>query len=143
MTKDLYIFQNTLGRTKIGVSSNVDDRKSRIELESGIEIDLLNVIPGGEKYERLLHKEYKEYRLFGEWFSLPLPIIKELTLLDLPMLQEKYTLPANENDRTKPNYTMYIPPKLKAQIKSAAKEEGLTMSAYIIESAEKYFKSLK
>lgn len=141
MTKDLYIFQNPLGRTKIGVSSDVDYRKSRIEFDSGIEIELLNRIPGGEKYERLLHKEYEKYRLFGEWFSFPLPIIKELAMFDLSMLQEKYTLP-NQNDRTKPNFTMYIPPKLKAKIKAAAKEKGLTMAAYIIECAKELHQKL-
>lgn len=81
MKQKIYIIQCN-EYVKIGVSNGVTDRRIR-ELQSGnpYKIILLNTfvpIIDAYKYEQQLHKRYKEYRVRGEWFELPIPLLNEL-----------------------------------------------------------------
>lgn len=71
--KHIYIFNAENGECKIGVSKNVEVRKRTIELQGGKKITNVFYTPqcsNGFEIEALLHKYYKDKRMFGEWFDI-------------------------------------------------------------------------
>jgi predicted DNA-binding protein YlxM (UPF0122 family) len=71
----VYILYNPITQlTKIGMSDNIDARKSSLESACGCPLELIHKTKHllcGEKYELDAHRMLKEYRKLGEWFSLP------------------------------------------------------------------------
>lgn len=77
-----YIARNASGGLiKIGRSVNPEDRMKSLQTGAGCELEILAVIDGDK--ERELHKQFAEFRVFGEWFS------------DSSGLIEKYAKAAN------------------------------------------------
>lgn len=54
---------------KIGMSKDVPGRLRTLRTMSPLPLELLGVIPGGRDEEALLHREWAELRLHGEWFQ--------------------------------------------------------------------------
>jgi hypothetical protein len=75
--KCLYLIQCELGRLKIGVANDVDQRKNSLELASGLKMETLFIIPNGEPLEKVLHKKFDNYRTIGEWFRFNQEIVNE------------------------------------------------------------------
>lgn len=68
--KNLYILKNEIGRIKIGISENVEQRVKALSNSAGMKIDILRVINFNGNLEWQLHKHFKEKRYIGEWFDL-------------------------------------------------------------------------
>ena len=58
------------GVCKIGISVNVTARICSLQTSSPYPLTLLATMPGGRLEESALHREFGQYRLNGEWFSL-------------------------------------------------------------------------
>lgn len=54
---------------KIGKTGNVESRLRAIQTGSPVPLAVLWWHVGGDELERPLHREFKEYRLHGEWFD--------------------------------------------------------------------------
>lgn len=71
----VYLMFNPLTKlTKIGVSDNVEARKTSLEMASGCRLEIIYTTKHllcGEKYEADAHKALSQYRVLGEWFNLP------------------------------------------------------------------------
>ena len=73
MEKHIYIFKAETGECKIGVSNNVDKRRSAIEMQGGKPIiELFYTIKCFNAYEieNIMHKHFADRRLIGEWFDV-------------------------------------------------------------------------
>jgi len=57
------------GPIKIGTARNVNARLDTLQIGSSEELTLLALIPGDEKVERKLHREFRHLRIRGEWFE--------------------------------------------------------------------------
>jgi hypothetical protein len=68
--KNLYIFKNEIGRVKIGISENIEERRKSIQAVSGMNIEVLRIINFNANLERQLHKHFANKRYIGEWFDL-------------------------------------------------------------------------
>lgn len=55
---------------KIGVTSDVAKRVASLQTGSPRQLVVLNIIPGGEKTEAMLHAALAAHRQKGEWFKL-------------------------------------------------------------------------
>jgi len=64
-----FVQAESLGRIKIGTSSNVAVRFGTLRTSSPDKLNLLGVIPGDCTVERALHKRFADERLHGEWFT--------------------------------------------------------------------------
>lgn len=53
---------------KIGVANNPQKRKKEIETANPFAVELLATIPGGQKREAELHRQFKSCRYRREWF---------------------------------------------------------------------------
>ena len=68
-SKCTYIIYNKYNKLyKIGRSSNIYDRLNNLRREISPELDIVAYF--NKDLEGVLHKEYNQYREFGEWFSL-------------------------------------------------------------------------
>lgn len=56
------------GMTKIGVSTNVEQRFVAISAMSPVPLELVGYFPGTWRDENALHLQYAEFRSHGEWF---------------------------------------------------------------------------
>ena len=53
---------------KIGYTSNIEDRKSSLQTNNPIKIEVLKTIPGGYEEEQELHRKFSHLNKQGEWF---------------------------------------------------------------------------
>jgi len=67
----IYIIRGTVtGHVKIGYSGNVERRLQNIQTACSEPIELLEVCPLGDRStERRLHRQFRWYRIHGEWFK--------------------------------------------------------------------------
>ena len=70
----VYIMKNELGRYKIGISSNVENRLRSLKTASGYRIKVLRTFlledrRSAQRLENLLHTKFKKNRKLGEWFD--------------------------------------------------------------------------
>lgn len=66
-------------RFKVGFThGNVDNRAATIMAYSPVPLRILGARYGSPQDEKLLHYELRSYRVHGEWFSLPEPIVWSL-----------------------------------------------------------------
>ena len=65
-----------LMRCKIGYTKRLPQRVKTIRQNSPTLIELINYFPGDEVFERKLHQEFRNVRLFGEWFSMTKEIVQ-------------------------------------------------------------------
>lgn len=65
-------------RIKLGFSAEPEKRLRELQTASPNRLVLLAKWPGTVAIERQLHKEFAEYRVRGEWFKLPRPLIEQL-----------------------------------------------------------------
>lgn len=73
MEKHIYIFKAETGECKIGVSNNVDKRRSAIEMQGGkpiIELFYTTKCFNAYEIENIMHKHFADKRLIGEWFDV-------------------------------------------------------------------------
>lgn len=85
---DLYFILNpALGIIKIGIATDVDDRRYALECSSGVPLDVLGVLRGGGEFEGALLAAFNADRLIGEWFS---PSEDLCRLADDPSLVRAY-----------------------------------------------------
>ena len=87
--KNLYIFRNEIGRIKIGISENIDQRVKAISAASGMKIEVLRIINFNGNLEWQLHKHFKSKRYIGEWFDLDQDDIDFLLKSDLENIFKK------------------------------------------------------
>lgn len=63
--------QETL-RIKIGITQHIDERLKHIQSMSPTKLKSWTRFPTiGQGVESFLHNQFKQYRLHGEWFSIP------------------------------------------------------------------------
>lgn len=67
--RDLYIFQDTNGRIKIGRSGNPQKRRRNLETASGKKLITIAVFPGRGGEEQAVMAAVARYRGTGEWFD--------------------------------------------------------------------------
>lgn len=73
MEKHIYIFKAETGECKIGVSNNVDKRRSAIEMQGGkpiIELFYTTKCFNAYEIENIMHRHFADNRLIGEWFDI-------------------------------------------------------------------------
>jgi len=65
----VYFFAfHEIGRIKVGVSSNVEQRLRDLSSEQRCEGEILHIMPGNRKAEMSVHARLAEWRVEGEWF---------------------------------------------------------------------------
>lgn len=69
----LYLMQNSIGLSKVGIALNPTKRKRQLELASGTKIDIvkcwITLDTPALEVEQFLHRQFGRRRLQGEWFS--------------------------------------------------------------------------
>ena len=73
MEKHIYIFKAETGECKIGVSNNVDKRRSAIEMQGGkpiIDVFYTSKCFNSYEIENIMHRHFADNRLIGEWFDI-------------------------------------------------------------------------
>lgn len=73
MEKHIYIFKAETGECKIGVSGNIEQRKSAISSQGNNNIIDVFYTPkcfNAHEIETIMHKYFDKYRGIGEWFSV-------------------------------------------------------------------------
>lgn len=69
ISEKVYFLQNQNNcLIKIGTTSTLKTRIKSLESETKSKLKLLGYIVGSYKIENKIHKDLKDYRLFGEWF---------------------------------------------------------------------------
>ena len=71
-TQKVYIFKNSVGLYKIGISVNPERRCKQMKLASGIDVEVVKVYEVEKpaiQIESLLHKHFSKLRKHGEWFE--------------------------------------------------------------------------
>lgn len=64
----VYVVGAATGPVKIGWTKNFDSRLIRLQTGHPRPLKLLAALPGDKTVEAALHKQFKAYRLHGEWF---------------------------------------------------------------------------
>lgn len=74
----VYLMRNSLGLYKIGVSKNVEERRKRIENNSGTFTEIVCEWDNENAYytEQKLHSYFEKERQAGEWFKITDPVVK-------------------------------------------------------------------
>lgn len=54
---------------KIGVSSDPNERMEQLRYKTGKSFTIIGLMHGGYEAETHMHRKFKEYRLYGEYFS--------------------------------------------------------------------------
>ena len=68
----LYIMHNAFGYMKIGISTDPERRRSKLQNASGVKVEVLftsQTIGVAKEAEKWLHKHFKKARKMGEWFE--------------------------------------------------------------------------
>lgn len=77
------------GPIKIGYSRNPSQRLAALQTTSPVPLEILFECPGDRRCEQILHAEFAEGRLYGEWFSEDTPDLAEfLEFLIAPDLSD-------------------------------------------------------
>lgn len=67
----IYFIKSTRSNVvKIGVANDVHARLLSLQTANAARLVLIAEMPGDERYERMLHQAFAEYRIRGEWFRL-------------------------------------------------------------------------
>lgn len=123
-------------RIKIGYTENPTQRISDIQVSSPYKINVLLLINGTVRYEKLIHKKFKPYRLRGEWFSYNKNIIEYINNLKIFDRRADYGLCETicaQNEQLK-----QIRKKCNLSLKDIAQILNITpQSAYDAEQREK------
>ncbi len=67
-TRVYFVLARRTNLVKIGVSDDPRSRLSALQTGSPIKLEIVAEMPGDERYERVLHESFAEYRIHGEWF---------------------------------------------------------------------------
>lgn len=74
-----FIRQGNTNFVKIGFSRlDSISRLSQLQTGNPQKLELIAEWEGAIREEQALHKHYIEYRKYGEWFELPLELIKQI-----------------------------------------------------------------
>jgi len=65
----VYFFQSKAGPVKVGWSKDPKGRMATLSTAHPYPLEMVALIPGGEKLEKRLHQAFARYRLDREWFS--------------------------------------------------------------------------
>ena len=67
-----FIQAEIIGRIKIGCTKaeKIGIRLKSLQVGSPVKLELLAVMDGGKRTERLLHERFSAYRVHGEWFRM-------------------------------------------------------------------------
>ena len=83
--QDMYLIQaKGSGSIKIGKTKHPIARLKQLQIGNAMELRLIHVFKGYGKVERPLHKELKQFKEKGEWFSykcvgsLPIEIYEQI-----------------------------------------------------------------
>ena len=104
----VYFFQGECGGAiKIGYSRDPEKRLRTIQTGYPDTIKILLIIPGTEKTEKILHKQFGKSRLKGEWFRPDDYVIEEIKELN-----RKYSTSGGDNhaSRTPKQVPTRLPP---------------------------------
>ena len=97
----VYVFENELGRLKIGVSSDVGRRVDSIHRHSGVDVKVVYMTPyvvNAYELEKDCHNRFKDYNIYYEWFDLDLlDIVGYLSTLEFRFDKECQIL--NSDDK--------------------------------------------
>ena len=63
-----FIQHNTTKHIKIGCSETLKNRLSQLQVGNSGKLRIVATCEGSFEEEKMLHKEFKEYKLRGEWF---------------------------------------------------------------------------
>lgn len=58
-----------MGPIKIGCSKFPESRLASVALWSPVPVETITVVPGGFREENMLHRQFANFRLHGEWFA--------------------------------------------------------------------------
>jgi len=61
--------ENDNSNIKIGFSISLNKRIKTLQLYSPIKLRIIGILEGNIKLEKSIHKKFKKYRLWGEWFE--------------------------------------------------------------------------
>lgn len=61
---------------KIGTSRNIKKRLNELQANSPVKLKVLSTIGGGRREESKLHRIFKKYRMYNEWFRPEDELIK-------------------------------------------------------------------
>ena len=95
--QQVYVLKNlTTGLVKMGITKDIKQRVNQLQNASGCEIEVVFLAPKADNardVEQDLHKEFKDVRGIGEWFSVnPEHVIESLKEKDLVILPLDLTL---------------------------------------------------
>lgn len=79
----VYFIVDGLGNIKIGSTSNLEKRLKAYQTHNPNKVRVVKTIPcanvqQAKEEEKRLHKRLSKFRLNGEWFELPEPVLNEL-----------------------------------------------------------------
>ena len=109
--KKIYVIENQDGNIKIGVSRDVDSRVKAIKNQTGYMI--LNVFSTDECFnpfelERMIHEEFKDKKIFGEWFNSDFETGKSVVI---KIFNENAKL-NDDREKSDFNFAKYFHPEL-------------------------------
>ena len=69
----VYLIYNSMGNTKIGISTRPSQRLKNLQIGSAYELKLLATRESDKAptLEKSLHEKYEKYHVRGEWFDIP------------------------------------------------------------------------
>lgn len=77
----VYLMENEMGRFKIGISHDVENRRMQLQGSSGLYIKIVAyykpLYRQASDIEKQLHSLFAKYRTLGEWFQFPDTYSKE------------------------------------------------------------------
>ncbi|MFX1478314.1 MAG: GIY-YIG nuclease family protein [Promethearchaeota archaeon] len=83
--KEIYFIYSEHNLIKIGIATNSKIRLRELQRHSSYKLRILAIIPNQtHKNEKLLHKLFQKYRVFGEWFDVSPEIMKYIKKIKHP-----------------------------------------------------------
>lgn len=76
------------GRIKIGTSINPEQRLRSLQTGSPEPLEMMGVIQGGPKEEKILHKRFKRFGMHGEWFKPDPDLVYEIKAMLVVPIEE-------------------------------------------------------
>lgn len=70
-----------LERVKIGTTSGLRDRLAMLTSYSPVRLKVLLVVSGDSDLESHFHRQFRAFRLHGEWFQMSAPVCKSIQRL--------------------------------------------------------------
>jgi hypothetical protein len=74
-----FVRARTLNLIKIGFSANPPKRLAALKTACPDDLELLNIIPGGQNLEQSIHRRFSAQRVRGEWFT---PTVEMMALIE-------------------------------------------------------------